>query len=301
MTIMARHRVLGIATEATAGTLESLDGTDAVYNAYNINIVPTQALEVREAEGGEYAASATAGTEATVTFTTDVRHNGTDIPVWATNLLPACGWVNNSGTFKPTLEGPGANVKTVSIGVWTGGKYESVYGAMGDFEIIFPATKTAYINWTFRGTYSGESAEAMPVPTGTSVVALKANSMTTTFDSVVMCIQQASIRSNNNLYLKECLNAASFSHSIATDRQPLIQANPESVGTATQNRITQWKNGVEASLVFAIGSAITFTAPKAQIQSITRGDREKLVIDDIVWQCNKNGTTANESLTIAFS
>jgi hypothetical protein len=41
-------------------------------------------------------------------------------------------------------------------------------------------------------------------------------------------------------------------------------------------------------------------APKAQIQTSAQGNRNDIVTDDITWQCNKNGTTNDEELTIQF-
>lgn len=301
MPLIFRKQVLGIDTETTAGTAETLDGTDAVYNAYNIDVTLEQELQEREAEGGEYSASATAGQSATITFSTDLRYNGTDVPVWATKLLPACGWVNSSGTFTPRLDGPGTDVKTATLTLWNDGRKETIYGAMGNFEIVFPSRRVAFINWTFRGIYAGESAEAIPTPTGTSVAALRASSMTTTFNSVAMCFEQLTINAGNDIQLIECATTAAWAYALAGKRQPTIQGNPETVLPATQNRISQWSTGTEAALSIAISNAITFTAPRAQITAIKRGERTNLTIDDITWAANKNGTTANQSLSIAFS
>jgi hypothetical protein len=301
MPLISRKRVLGIDIETTAGTAETLDGTDAVFNAYNIDIALDQELQEREAEGGEYAASATAGQSATMTFTTDLRYNGTDVPIWATRLLPCCGWVNSSGTFTPRLDGPGSAVKTATLTLWVDGKQETIYGAMGNFEIVFPSRRTAFINWTFQGIYAGESDAAMPTPTGTSIAALKASSMTATWNSVAMCFEQLTINSGNDIQLIECATTAAWAYALAGNRQPTIVGNPETVLSATQDRVDQWALGTEAALSIAIGNAITFSAPKSQITSIARGDRTNVSIDDITWACNKNGTTANQSLSIAFS
>jgi hypothetical protein len=125
--------------------------------------------------------------------------------------------------------------------------------------------------------------------------------MTTTYNSVAMCLEQLSIMSGNEITMRDCLTANGWASAIITDRKPSMKGNPESVLVATQDRSGIWRVGTEYSLSAAIGSAITFTAPKAQITSITNGDRNKLAIDEIEWQCNKNGTTANQSLSIVFS
>jgi len=48
-------------------------------------------------------------------------------------------------------------------------------------------------------------------------------------------------------------------------------------------------------------SLLTFDAPKAQIISNADGDRNGLAIDQLQLQCNKNGATHNEELSIVFT
>jgi hypothetical protein len=48
-------------------------------------------------------------------------------------------------------------------------------------------------------------------------------------------------------------------------------------------------------------SVMTFTAPKAQIQNLQEADRENLVVDEIEWQANRNGSNVDEECSITFT
>jgi phosphatidylglycerophosphatase A len=80
-----------------------------------------------------------------------------------------------------------------------------------------------------------------------------------------------------------------------------VTSNPESVLVATQDRYAPLLTATEQALSLAIGSAITITATKAQIVNNQEGDREKVVIDELSWQCNKNGTNLDQDVSIVFS
>jgi hypothetical protein len=48
-------------------------------------------------------------------------------------------------------------------------------------------------------------------------------------------------------------------------------------------------------------SKITIAAPKAQIVAISEADRENMVVDEIEWQANRNGSTADQECSITFT
>lgn len=303
MPLLKKIRTLAAKVETTIGTAESLSGTDGVFNAFDLMIQPNVPMGEREASGSFNRLSSVPGPRTgTATFKTNVEFNGTDIPQWATTLLPGCGWVNSTGTFTPRSEAPGSNVKTLTIGGYINGVFKSIAGATGTFKFVFPSGRTAYIEWTFTGVWQAVTDTAIISPTYPTDSPLRAGSMTTTFDSVAFCFENLSIDAGNQVVMRECSTSASgYISSMIVDRVPKIMANPESVLVATQDRYGKLLAGTEASLSIAIGSAITFTAPKAQVVNIQEGDRNKFVIDDIEWQCNKNGSTADQELSIAFS
>ena len=79
----------------------------------------------------------------------------------------------------------------------------------------------------------------------------------------------------------------------------------DGVLVATQDRYGKLLDMSEHILTFDLdgptNSKITIAAPKAQIVSITEGDRENMVTDEIEWQANRNGSTPDEECSITFT
>jgi hypothetical protein len=73
---------------------------------------------------------------------------------------------------------------------------------------------------------------------------------------------------------------------------------------ATQDRLSLWTSRNEYALALWCGgpsaSNWKIDAPKAQILSLKYGDREKLVVDQVEFGCNKNGATQDQCLQITF-
>lgn len=308
MPLLRRKRVFAAATESTAGTAESLDATDGVYNCYDLQIQPGIAMGQREGQAGFGMLSAIPGMRVgTATFRTDIAWDGTaTLPNWAEILLPACGWVKTSTTFNPTTEAPGSNVKTLTIGAYIDGVFKSIFGAMGNFQIICPTGRTAQIQWTFQGAWATPSDVALIAPTYPTVVPIRYASATTQFNSNNLCLENLTFNSGNTLTPKVCPdNAAGLDYFLATNRQPTATGNPESSLVATTPHYTDLLTPTEAELTTTLDgistSTIELSMPKAQIQSISEADRDGLVVDNITWQGNKNGTTADQELQIIFT
>ena len=301
MPLMKRIRTLAAKIETTIGTAESLAASEGAFNAYNLMIQAEPTPEQREAQGQFGVLSAIPGALAgTATFRTDLGYDGTAVPSWATVLLPACGYVNATGTFTPRSEAPGSNVKTLTIGSFQNGMLKSLLGAVGNFTLVFPTGRMAYIDWTFRGVYVQPTDTAIIAPTYPTHATLRAANMTTTFNSVSFCSENITFNSGNEISMIQCQTGNGFKNAIITDRLPTVTSNPESVLIATQDRYAPLLTATEQALSLAIGSAITITIPKAQIVNNQEGDREKVVIDDLSWQCNKN-TTLDTDVSIVFS
>lgn len=302
MPLLKRVRTLAAKVEATVGTAEALTGSEGAFNAYNVMIQPTITFEQREAQGQFGTLSAVPGARGgTATFRTDLGYDGTTVPSWATVLFPACGYVNNAGTFTPRSEAPGTNVKTLTIGCYLNGKFKSIAGAMGTFNLVFPTGRMAYIDWTFTGVWQAPTDTAIIAPTYPTHPTLRAANMTTTYNSVSFCSEQITFDSGNLITLIQCQTGNGFRNALVYDRAPRFTSNPESVLVATQDRYESLLSSTEAALSLAIGSAITISAPAAQIVNAQEGDREGVVIDELEWQANKNGTNLDQDVSLVFS
>jgi hypothetical protein len=311
MTLFRKKVVFAAAIETTIGTAVSIDATHGVYNAYNFELQPDMTPEERLGQGGAgRLSSVPVGRKAIATFRTDMAYNGTDIQNWALVLFPACGVINTTGTFAPLLAAPGASVKTATIARYCDGKRRIMYGAVGTFQMVFPTGRMAYIDWTFEGIWGGETDTAMITPNYPNVAPLRVSGGATTYDSVNLCMESCTFDVGNVITGLECNNGGEsnntgFEHFVISDRNPRITGNPQSKLVATQDRYGQFFNGTEAAFSLSIAapssSAITLAAPKAQIVSISEGDRNGVCIDEIEWQCNKNVDAADQEFSIAFS
>lgn len=309
MPLLKRIRTLAAKQEATPGTAEALTNAEGAFNAYDVMLQPSISMEDREGSGGfNYLTAISQGQTATVTFKTDLAWDGTATePTIFSVLMPACGYVESSNVWKPKSEAPGANVKTVTLGVYVDGLLKTIKGAVGTCVITLPTGRMITIEWTFTGVYVEPTSTAIIAPTYPTESPLRFASATVcTFNSVAMKVEQITIDLANEVtMLEDPTQASGFLHGVITNRRPTIQANPESVLVATQNRHNIWTTSTPYAIQITLDgpttSTLGITAPKAQIINIQEADRNRIVTDDIEFLCTKNGATQNEELYFTFT
>jgi hypothetical protein len=309
MTLLKRKRVLAAKTEATPGTAETLLAADASFHAYDVMIQTETEMEQRELQGSFAMRSSVAGGyKGKVTFKHDASWDGTATePSWADTFLPACGWVKSGGNlFTPRTEAPGTNVKTLTIAVYIDGMRKLLRGCMGTFKWNFPTGKTSFIEFEFMGVWETPTDTAILAPTYPTAAPLRYAASTTTWNGVDLHLESLVLDSGNTILLRESAGTvAGYLNAIVTNRVCTITGNPESKLAATQDRYGKLLDYSEHVLTFDLdgpgASKITVSAPKAQITSISEADRERLVVDDITWQCNANGSVVDQEVSITFT
>ena len=307
MPLLRRRAVFAAKVETTIGTAETLSGAEGVYNARDFVIQPNVAMTRREGQGGfNYLTSIAEGMTGTCTIVHDLTYNGTDVPNWASVLLPACGWVAAGSVFSPKSVGPGSDVKTLTIGHYKDGKRSLLSGAMGTWKIVCPTGKVAYIEFTFTGKYStNETDTALITPTYPTVSPLRFAAGALTFNSVALCTSTLEVDAGNSVIMRECVNAtdrSGYVSALVTNRAPMITADPESELVATQDRDALWLTSSAQALsiqVGAAGSSITIAAPKAQLENKQQGNRSDMMVDNLTWLATQ-GSSADTELTITF-
>jgi hypothetical protein len=307
MPLLRRRAVFAAKVEGTIGTAESLTGAEGAFNARDFTIQPNVPITRREGQGGfNYLPGIAEGMQGTCTVTMDMAYDGTTVPTWASVLLPACGWVAIAGVFSPLSEGPGTNVKTLTIGHYKDGKRALLSGAMGTFKIMAPTGKMASIEFTFTGKYStNETDTALIAPTYPTTLPLRVAAGALTWNSVALCTSNVEVDAGNSVIMRECMNAtdrSGFVSAIVTNRQPVITADPESELVATQDRDALWLTSSPQAFSMQLGVAgisITVAAPKAQLENKQQGNRNDMMSDDLTWLATK-GSAADTELTITF-
>lgn len=309
MPLLKKIRTLAAKIETTPGTAESLTNSEGAFNAYDVMLQPSIAMTDREGSGSfNYLTAISEGQTAAVTFRTDIPWDGTATePTIFSVLMPACGWVESSNVWKPKSEAPGTNVKTVTLGVYVDGLLKTIKGAVGSWVMTLPTGRMITIEWTFTGVYIEPTSTAIIAPTYPTTTPLRfASAAACTFNSVAMAVEQITIDAGNQVVmLEDPTQASGYSYGIITDRRPTINANPESVLTATQNRHNVWTTSTAYAIQITLDgpstSTLGITAPKAQIINIQEADRNRVVVDDIEFLCTKNGATQNEELYFTFT
>jgi hypothetical protein len=243
----------------------------------------------------------------TCTIVHDLAYDGTNIPTWASVLLPACGWVDTAGTFSPVSSGPGSGgVKTVTLAHYKDGKRALLSGAMGTFTITCPTGKVAFITFTFTGKYStNETDTAIIAPTYPTTLPMRFSPGVLTWNSVDLCTSTVTVDAGNSVIMRECVDVANrtgYKSAIVTNRVPVITADPESELVATQDREAKWLTSVPEAFSMRVGVAlasIVIAAPKAQLENKQQGNRNDMMTDDLTWLATA-GSAVDTELTIAF-
>ena len=307
MPLLRRRAVFAAKVEGTIGTAEALTGAEGAFNAEDFMIQPNVPITRREGQGGfNYLPGVAEGMQGTCTVRMGMSYDGTTVPTWASVLFPACGWIQSTGVFSPLSEGPGSNVKTITIGHYKDGKRSLLSGAMGTFKIMAPTGKTAMIEFTFTGKYStNETDTALIAPTYPTVLPLRVAAGALTWNSVALCTSNVEVDAGNSVIMRECMNAtdrSGFISAIVTNRQPVITADPESVLVATQDRDALWLTSSPQAFSMQIGTtgtSVTIAAPKAQLENKQQGNRNDMLTDDLTWLATA-GSSADTELTITF-
>jgi len=306
MTLLYRKSVVAAKIEATAGTAETLGNADAAFNVFNAVIQPEAEFETRERQGAfSHLPGVVAARAGTITFSTELFGDGAGgVPGWASTFLPACGWVNSTGTFTPRAEGPGSNVKTLTIAKYEDGIRKILRGAVGTFEVVFNPGSRVMINWTFRGAWQAVTDLALLAPTYPTRSPMRSTG-TYTIGAASHCFSSMTLNAGNEVVMRPCFNPADgtgFFTGIVTNRLPTGTFDPETKVVGTDPRYTRWLAGTEEALSIALADAndtITFAAPKAQITNLQEGNRDVLLVDNITFQMN--GDAGSDELSITFA
>lgn len=308
MPLLRRRAVFAAKVEATVGTAESITASEGAFNARDFSIQPTVAVTRREGQGGfNYIAGIPEGMMGTCSIVHDLSYDGTTIPTWASVLLPACGWVDTSGTFSPVSQGPGSGgVKTLTLAHYKDGKRSLLSGAMGTFKISCPTGKMAFITFTFTGKYSSNETDLTIIaPTYPTALPLRFSPGVLTWNSVDLCTSSVEVDAGNSVIMRECVDVADrtgYKSAIVTNRAPVITADPESVLVATQDREAHWLSSLPYAFSMRIGvsaASIIISAPKAQLENKQQGNRSDMMTDDLTWLATA-GSAVDTELTIAF-
>lgn len=310
MPLLKRKSILAASVETTPGTSPTLVAGDCAFNAYDVVLQPSIDMQTREGQGAfGYLPSVPGMYKGTCTFKTDLGWDGTTtIPTWASVLLAGCGVVNAAGTLTPRSEAPGSNVKTLTLAHYVDGVRRQLVGAVGNVVFNLPTGRMAFAEWSFEGVFFSEidTVFLSSIVYPTALPLRFASATACSFNSIPMRVEQITINLGNVIHLREDpTTAAGLLAGIIVDRNPKLTANPEKNLVSVQDRQAIWQAMTEAAIQITMDApgagTLAFSAPKAQIINNQIGDRDKLATDELEFQFGKNGSTADQELSIIFT
>lgn len=303
--LYTRKSLLAVKVEATPGVAETLAGTDAAYNAMNPEITADIAVSSRPLQASFKQLKGVPGPmSGQCTFSIELIGDGAGTyPVWATTLLAACGVIESpTDTGTPSAEAPGANVKTLTMGVYTDGVLTQLRGCSGNVQFVFRPGEAVMLNFTFTGAWVGQSAVAVPSFTPPTLFPIRSTGACT-INSVAQKFQTCTIDLGNTVTLRpDIAGTNGFAYATVTDRVPTITLDAEAALIATEDPFGDWEDGTTRAFSLQCDDGtdiVTFAAAAAQYTAISPGDREGLRLNNKTMRCTTTGSSAE--LTIAFS
>ena len=206
--LLTRKRIIQVALETEKGTAETTGFIDAY--CFEPDMKSTGPFIQRKA-GGIYLGNTVQGIvgEKSGTFScgVELRGNGT------TGMDPGLAILLQAAVLKKTAEvyqvaSSPANHKTVTIHLYTDGKHEILYGAMGNVTFEGETGKAIMCNFDFKGIYATPADLALPAfSPGTELPPIMANG-TFSIGSAKL-ISKFSLNMNNEVIYRLDMNRPS--------------------------------------------------------------------------------------------
>lgn len=306
MPLLRRKRVLAAKAEATPGTAEALVAADAALNAFNVELLPTAEFQEREGQSAFSPLPGVVGAESgTCSFMTELELGSGAHPFWALRLLPAVGLVATGDVYKPLTAGPGASVKTLTIGSYQDGLFKSIKGAMGTAVFRFMSGQKIEIDWTFTGIWVPPTDVAILAPTYPTRAPVRFVSSSLAIAAWTPKVEQLTIDLGNQVILREDSTSASgFSTALITGRRITGTLNPESELVVGKDYHGEWLSETEQALVIGPLSqaliSLKFDVPKLQFTNVQGGERNQVQTDELTFQCNRSAAAGDDELSLTF-
>jgi hypothetical protein len=316
MALLRRKMVLAAAVETTTGpgTAETLEAADAAMNVYNLEMQPTVDFTERPGQGGtlspmEGRLGAYSGQ---ASFQVELAGSGNDVspvPLWASALLTACGFYDNSDTYQLASSFPAASgdvPRTVTLGAYVDGLYKQLHGCMGNAVFTFRPGEVVLVDFTFTGIWSEPTDVALLAPTYPTVKPPRFASGTCTLAASTIYPSEITTDLGNDVQLRpDATKASGLAHAYIANRRITGSMDLEAALVATRNDWSNWTSLAEQALNIVVGSAggndITVNAPKIHFTDVQSADRNGLEVNEIAFQANRSADAGDDELTIAFT
>tara|TARA_R100000808_G_scaffold25080_1_gene61488 strand:+ start:7858 stop:8787 length:930 start_codon:yes stop_codon:yes gene_type:complete len=302
--LLARKRILRIATESTKGT--AVTTTDYLL-VFDLQTNVESTFAERKGGGGFLGHTAPGIVDGILagscSFTAELK--GTDSAALNTvlvKLLKACGVAQATQVYTPTSV-PGT-METVTVDVFEDGVQKRLRGAMGNAVFRNGAGGRVLIDFTLTGVWQPPVDTALPTPTFTAVVPMRTNAAAGAFtiDSETIKVANWSFDLGNNVILRpDIANQGGSIHALITGRDPAWTLDPEFDKVAGYDFYGKWLAGTTANLSLSITNGTdtaTFASTKLQFRDPSQADRDGIQTLDVTAQCVATSGDDEWSLTL---
>ena len=272
--------------ESTAGSIETLAGSDAINNI--VSITPIQLIQDRKERtlvrnhAGSFPTVPT-NQHAQISFTCELVASGVqgtapDVDI----LLKSCGLTRadtsttNTYTPDPVL----ATADTITIAYYLEGNCHRLFGCRGTFEISMQTSEVIQITFTFKGKYQQPFHDSSaPTPSYSQKSPVVANATNTTpiqVHSYQGAIKDFTFNLENEYEYYELMggtkevriNSRKSVGSITMESPSFNDKNYFSIAEGSSTGNVTWQNGQSN------GAKITFLASYAEIEAPTLADSD---------------------------
>lgn len=309
--MLSKKTVLLAKIETVYGTDPTPDGTNNVVEAIDVSIKET--IEPMERPNTlktmSNVASIAGMRNAEISFKTELKNGGT--PGTAGRLSPllkSCKMAEAlSGGVSATYTPTSTATSSCTIWVYKDGRLHKTTGCIGTYKLSLEAGKTAILEFTFKGLYTGATAVALPTVVYETTVPTICKNGTFSYNSkTTLVCSKMEIDLGNNVVNRPSISAiyglAGFE---VTSRKPSISLDVEStVETSYDFRGDQLTTPRAVSYVLGatVGNIATISIPKVNVTNVEYNDNDGVLIDSLTGECAVNAAaTGDDELSIVLT
>jgi hypothetical protein len=193
----------------------------------------------------------------------------------------------------------------LTIGLYIDGLKKMLHGCAGNAVFEFISGKPVNINWTFQGIWNAPTSVAILAPDYPTDSPLRFASSAIIFGAAYTPrLSRATLDLGNQVVMVEDSTTESgYKHAMIVGRKPTFKIDAETELIATYDWYGRFLAGTQTDLSMVLGTTgnqVTFTAPKIQITNINEGDRNKVQVENVEYQLNRNADPGDDELVITI-
>lgn len=309
MPLLSKRSVLLAKAEGTSGTAESPTASDGVFNIYDARMDPVEAFIMREGQSTFSPLAGVVGVRmGRCSFRTSLVGGATIPQAWSV-LMPACGWVDTADVFSPVSNSPGnGGVTTATLVLYTGmagatGLKKMLHGCAGNWRMEFVAGQPVSIFWEFLGIWNAPTDATVAAPDYPTETPLRfASSAISIGGAYTPRLARMTLDSGNSVVMiEDSTTVSGCRYAMVTSRRINGTMDPEGDLVANRDWYGVWLGLTEASLAWTLGTTgnqVAFSAPKFQVTSLTAGNRNNIVAEQVAFQFNRSADAGDDDLTM---